>query len=654
MTYLRRAILALVLIAGFSPAFAQAPAPVPALPDVERRTSYSISASQCACAVNFALFGDGTDFANWVEVLLNGVRVNYNDATFGWTITSPSGPLGNIARPITDGVLTFTNVQTGTVQIVGARRPRRVSQFSENRGVAARDINQALTDIVAQNRETWDKTNDVTGRAVLAQPGETLALLPSAASRASQNAIFDSFGNLTAGLPVGGGATVSAAMQPVVSAATIAAAQTLLGINATTNALTTTYSTRAVAISSTIASSVQTVTTTGFAASGDGGGTTYSRGTSLQPCGFQSADGAFWQIAGFTYNWRTCGATGAGLVDDSTAIQASINAAQAIGGVSFGPPGSYKIATGLSITSRVSVWGVGYEASSAHVGASTGYLSTALVCNQTVSCISVSTPSAIAIERLQITYPLTPTAGTAAIILDAPGGGVAGNTDSLIRDVAFSGPDTAIKTVSAYTYIIDHVRVDGAKAQSILAQSVNVPGSGDSQITNSTFSGAPTSAHIKVPSGGGLRINNNKMNGGAVGIQVSPDQVTSQGIAPLFISNNSIEGVTFGILFQRVAGVTEVVGSVVISGNEIVSVSGGILMQASVTNPTVPYIIGAAVNGNFINTGSGGVGLSISGASGTNLVGNQLNGSGSTGISIDGTSTTNIGNTGNNKGPGVL
>ncbi|MET4170828.1 hypothetical protein ABIB99_001910 [Bradyrhizobium sp. LA6.1] len=202
---LARLVLALTLIAGATPAFAQAPGPVPALPDAERRTSYSISGTTCTCNVNFALYGDSTDFQNWVEVYLNGVRVNFNDTTYGWAITSPSGSLGSIARPITNAVLTFNSAQTGTVQIVGARRPRRAAQFSENSGVSARDMNQVLTDIVATQRETWDKTNDVTGRAVLAAPGETLALLPSAASRANTGACFDNSGNLTSCISVPSG-----------------------------------------------------------------------------------------------------------------------------------------------------------------------------------------------------------------------------------------------------------------------------------------------------------------------------------------------------------------------------------------------------------------------------------------------------------------
>lgn len=190
MNIMRRAILSLALIAGMTPAFAQVPPPVPALPDTERRTSYSISASTCACSVGFQLYGDSTDVGNWLVVAINGVEI----AQAGnWTITSPTGQIGTIARPITDAVLTFLSPQTGTVQIVGARRPRRVSQVAENAGVPARNFNQTITDLVAQNRETWDRFF----RVPRVPPGETLNLLPPLSGRASMNACFDSGGNLT-------------------------------------------------------------------------------------------------------------------------------------------------------------------------------------------------------------------------------------------------------------------------------------------------------------------------------------------------------------------------------------------------------------------------------------------------------------------------
>lgn len=182
------------MFASMAAAFGAPPPPVPALPDTERRTPYSLSASNCNCALNIPLFGDGTDFWNWIEVWVNGVRVNYNDPVYGWTLTSPSGSLSTLPRPVTNAILTFNNVQTGTVQIVGARRPRRVSQFNENQGVAARDLNQALTDIVAQNRETWDRTNEIAGRGLFTQPGNTLGPLPLAGSCQNGFLGFDATG----------------------------------------------------------------------------------------------------------------------------------------------------------------------------------------------------------------------------------------------------------------------------------------------------------------------------------------------------------------------------------------------------------------------------------------------------------------------------
>lgn len=189
MKHIRSLILALVFSTGLAPAFAQAPPPVPALPDAERRTSYVISGTTCACAIGFQLYQDSTDVANWLKVYVNGVEVTQAG---NWNITSPSGSISTLPRPISDAVLTFTAVRTGTVQIVGAQRPRRLSEYSESRGVAARDLNQAINGIEAQLREMWDRQF----RTVQAPPGETLAILPPQSGRASMGACFDSSGNL--------------------------------------------------------------------------------------------------------------------------------------------------------------------------------------------------------------------------------------------------------------------------------------------------------------------------------------------------------------------------------------------------------------------------------------------------------------------------
>jgi hypothetical protein len=200
MNPLRSLILTLALSAGLASAFAQVPPPVGPLPDAKRRTTYVISASTCNCNINFAIFGDSTDVGSWIQVWVNGVQVPQSG---NWTITSPTGPLATIPRPITDAVLTFTTAQTGTVQIIGARRPRRLSQFGENRGVAARDLNVAITELVAENREQWDALI----RTMSAPPGDTQVsmVLPSATTRASKILGFDANGSVAIYSQVGGG-----------------------------------------------------------------------------------------------------------------------------------------------------------------------------------------------------------------------------------------------------------------------------------------------------------------------------------------------------------------------------------------------------------------------------------------------------------------
>lgn len=208
---MRRIALAIALMLGLAaPAAAQAPPAVPALPDTARVTTYSLSASTCSCSVGFALYQSGTDVDQWISVYVNGVAKLSTDPAFGWALTSATGSLGSIPRPITNAVLTFNTAQTASIIIVGNQRPRRLSQFSENRGVPARDLNQAITTDIAALRELWDKSN----RSIVGQPGETLTPLPSGTARAGLNLGFDGSGNPTLVPPVfsGGGGTLGTAV----------------------------------------------------------------------------------------------------------------------------------------------------------------------------------------------------------------------------------------------------------------------------------------------------------------------------------------------------------------------------------------------------------------------------------------------------------
>jgi hypothetical protein len=199
---MRKLALAYALLLGFlAQAAAQAPPPVPALPDAPRLTSYNLSGSLCNCSVGFALYGEGTDIDAWLSVYINGVAYLSTDTAHGWTLRSATGPIGNIARPITNATLAFSQPQTGTVVLVGDRRPRRTSQFSEGSGVTARQLNQVITDIIATQRENWDEVNG----AIRGQPGEVLLPMAAASARANMLLGFDANGNPLAVANPGGG-----------------------------------------------------------------------------------------------------------------------------------------------------------------------------------------------------------------------------------------------------------------------------------------------------------------------------------------------------------------------------------------------------------------------------------------------------------------
>jgi hypothetical protein len=180
-----------------------APPAVPALPDTERRVGYTLSSSTGPMPVTFGLYGDGSDVDNWIQLWVNGVPKLSTDVTFGWALTSPTGPLGTIPRPITDGTISFNGAQTATVQIVGTQRPRRLTEFTEGTGVPARDFNQMANTIFAELREAWDNETIVKGTTFANLPPALIgrqAFITDGATSGCADGTCTTFGtNVTAG-----------------------------------------------------------------------------------------------------------------------------------------------------------------------------------------------------------------------------------------------------------------------------------------------------------------------------------------------------------------------------------------------------------------------------------------------------------------------
>jgi hypothetical protein len=638
MTRTRRLILAgfaaISLMSSVAASFAQVPAPVPALPDSERRTSYTITASTCQCAVNMQLYGDSNDFQNWVEVWLNGVRLNFNDPTLGWTITSPSGQLSNLARPVTDAVLTFTNPQTGTVQIVGARRPRRTSQFSENQGVSARNLNQVITDIVAMLREVWDKINDVTGRTVQAPPGETLSVLPPISGRANMGVCFDSGGNI---VPCVGS-----------SAGSFAAGD---GITFTGTGPTT-ISTNAANVPSTFDTAF--CNTVGFL---------IVRLTGAWACDNSIPASVKW-----------FGATGNGTTDDSAAFQATETAMEAIGGTMYIPPGSYKIGTAINVTGHIAVRGAGFQTTPTNYGfgstgvsldtRSSGFKASVLICGVANSAFSVATTDSVLFEDFQITYPTVGNSGVAALALATAAGTHGVNLNSTVRGILINGANVGIHVTDWLQFEFSN-NYFTFNTNDIIAEnttSINANGStsaavaGDGKIIDNTFYDTQGNFGILLESGSGYRIVNNKFNGSngglpnAVAIQVTPQNIgVPFTMTPGVINDNSIEGFGIGVEFTAAAGSQGTLSLWTISGNEFFTTIG-IDMGVGATIPQ--WMDGIAITGNVFTYGQNSSlnpCIIIAGAAAVSVTGNNFSGAQTANeptVSI-GASTSNIKISGN-------
>ncbi|TXH11305.1 MAG: hypothetical protein E6R03_14325, partial [Hyphomicrobiaceae bacterium] len=187
---------------------------IPTVPDSDRISTASLSASVGPVTVGFAVFGGAAD----LSVFVDGELIDPAD----WTLTSNSGlNVTTDVLPANDGRVTFDNPQTGDVEIIGEINPKRISQFTSGVGIPAESFNLVFSTIAATLRElySWGKA------ALKLAPGERAKALPAAADRAGKVLSFSDPGGdpetvITAGDISSAGASAAAA------AASASAAQT--------------------------------------------------------------------------------------------------------------------------------------------------------------------------------------------------------------------------------------------------------------------------------------------------------------------------------------------------------------------------------------------------------------------------------------------
>lgn len=338
--------------------------------------------------------------------------------------------------------------------------------------------------------------------------------------------------------------------------------------------------------------------------------------------------------------------------DNTTAIQNAINQAQATGDEVRIPGGSWITSSTLNVGARCGLRGVGYQGDSgavyngAVVTKATGWLGSTLICGN-FNAITVGTNDPVRIEGIQIVYPSQPNAGTTGITGNSGAGSTSANSYSVIRDVCIFGADFGISLTDWYDFKIDNCNIGNHYSAGIQLAPQHYPSFGDATIVNCTIASGSASHHIAVLSGGGLRIENNKLNYGAPvsqGIVIAPNLNVGAFIEPFLIVGNSIEGQQQGILFVRSSGNT-LVSQVVITGNQIWV---GTNCVQTLDNSGA-WINGVTISGNFLcNATTGANILDFGGVQNVTVNGNAFSTSAANAVAINiGTNATNIAQKGN-------
>jgi len=342
------------------------------------------------------------------------------------------------------------------------------------------------------------------------------------------------------------------------------------------------------------------------------------------------------------YTVTDFGAVGNGIADDTVAIQAALTAACAIGGTCFFPAGTYKITAQLNVTAHCVIMGCGFQAPSLYAAnaydlRSTGFKGSVIVAPANVNIFNCATQDPISIEKLHLTYPVSPIGNTGiAIAFLGSISGIGTSTGSIVRDVYINNAGLGIQAFDMVSFTFDNIffAYNAACITCKNNSTINYSGSttsavaGDPVIMNCTMFGTQGTTAILLLSGSGFKICNNKINGGASGIFQNGIQISPQNLGvpftmtPGLISNNSIEGTVIGILFTPNASSQGSASGWCITGNEFFT-NIGVSMTAGITIPS--WIGGVSITGNtflydFNNTTVPAV--SINGATQVSVVGN--------------------------------
>lgn len=315
-----------------------------------------------------------------------------------------------------------------------------------------------------------------------------------------------------------------------------------------------------------------------------------------------------------------------GVGNDAAVLQAAIDANQGTVNTITIPANTTLTlgSTGITVTAGITI--VGYSRDRCFI-TWTG---------TTMAAITVATPDSCQFQNLYFVAPSGCTDGGAVALTGS--GGVA-NSFSKVNNCRFTRGWNQVYAPDAYAWEISGNYFSGAVNSGVYVGNTTTPDDGDSIVAWNTFSGLGAAASsVYQVSSGGLRVENNKMNGGLYGYLM--DMAAGATTSILVVTGNSIESQTHsGIRMLNTAG-TGSMSQVIIDANQFGYQPTPINLDAS-----PGFIINGVISDNVIVCASGATttsAITVTAVPQCSIDDNVIYGSGTTVVGITiGSSSTN-------------
>jgi hypothetical protein len=295
-----------------------------------------------------------------------------------------------------------------------------------------------------------------------------------------------------------------------------------------------------------------------------------------------------WDRGGAVFNVKAFGAVGNGSADDTAALQAAINAAQAVGGTVYLPAGIYRVTSPVQITNKVAIVGDNSRSSILWTNSTT------------TGVVAINTTDSVILRDLQFGGPTNATAGS---LVSITGGTPYGNVGSKILNCLFYGGYDQLNVDAAISLIVEGNRFGTcARYQLRLNNSYNPDYSGV-LVAGNSFSDS-TGAGIHIDGICGVRIVHNYFLFGSNAIEMSyTADVTTGGMV---IANNFFDQFSTSAITLTQSG-SGGFSSVIIRGNHMSAASGNNRKMISISGNFSGLIDGNSIGCTFGQSGEVGI-----------------------------------------------